>query len=86
MPFRLCNAPTRFTWVMNDIFIPFLDDFVLVYLDDILVFSRTWEDHVSHVKNVLDALKKKNCMSKCLSVNLVRPLWFTWVIVSKVNK
>jgi len=53
---------------MNDIFKPFLDDCVLVYLDDILVFSRKWEDHVSHVKKVLDVLQKENLsvkMSKC---------------------
>jgi len=62
------NASTTFMRVMNDIFIPFLDDFVLAYLDDILVFNRTWEDHVSHVKNVLNVLQKEELyvkMSKC---------------------
>ncbi len=39
IPFKLCNAPTMFMRVMNGIFRPFLNDFVLVYLDDILVFS-----------------------------------------------
>ena len=56
MPFKLANALATFTRVMNDIFKPFVDDFVLVYLDDILVYSRTWDDHVSHVKKVLDVL------------------------------
>ena len=45
--------------VMNDVFWPFLDDFVIVYLDDILVFSKTWEAHVGHVKQVLDTLKEE---------------------------
>jgi hypothetical protein len=50
MSFGLCNAPTTFMRVMNDVFRPFLDDFVIVYLDDILVFSGTWDEHVRHVK------------------------------------
>ena len=53
---------------MNDVFRPFIDDFVIVYLDEILVFSRTWKDHVMHVKKVLDVLKRdKLCvnLSKC---------------------
>lgn len=61
--------------VMNDIFRPFLDYFVLVYLVDIIFFSRTSEDHVSHVKRVLDVLKKEKLYVKISSVNLVRPLW-----------
>jgi hypothetical protein len=54
--------------VMNDVFKPFLDDFVIVYLDDILFFSRTWDEHVRHVKQVLDTLQREKLylkMSKC---------------------
>jgi hypothetical protein len=54
--------------VMNDVFMPFMDDFVIVYLDDILVFSGTWDEHVRHVKQVLDTLQRGNMyvkMSKC---------------------
>ena len=68
MPFGLCNAPATFMRVMNDVFRPFIDDFVIIYLDDILVFSKTWEEHIVHVKKVLDVLRKEKLsvkMSKC---------------------
>ena len=56
MMFGLCNALTTFMRVMNDVFMPFLDDFVILYLEDILIFSGTWDEHVRHVKKVLDTL------------------------------
>ena len=68
MPFGLCNAPATFMRVMNDLFRPFIDEFVLVYLDDILIFSKSWNEHVFHVKKVLDVLKKEKLyvkLSKC---------------------
>jgi hypothetical protein len=68
MSFGLCNAPTTFMQVMNDVFSQFLDDFVIVYLDDILIFSGNWDEHVRHVKQVLDTLKRENLhvkFSKC---------------------
>jgi hypothetical protein len=68
MPFGICNPPMTFVRVMNDVFLPFIDDFVIVYLDDILIFSRTWEEHVKHAKQVLDVLVREKLylkMSKC---------------------
>jgi hypothetical protein len=68
MPFGLCNASTTFMCVMNDVLGPFIDDFVIVYLDDILVFSGTWDEYVRHVKKVLDTLQREKLyvkLSKC---------------------
>lgn len=68
MSFGLCNALTTFMCVMNDVFRPFLDDFVILYLDEILIFRGTWDEHVRHVKKVLDSLQRKKLyvkLSKC---------------------
>ena len=68
MPFGLTNALATFMRLMNDVLIPFLDDFVIVYLDDILIFSKTWEEHLKHVKKTLDILKREKLhvkLSKC---------------------
>jgi hypothetical protein len=68
IPFGLCNAPATFMRVMNDVLRPFLDDCVIVYLDDILIFSKSREEHVKHVKQVLNVLREEKLflkMSKC---------------------
>jgi hypothetical protein len=68
MLFGICNAPKTFMRVMNDVFMDLLDDFVIIYLDDILIFSGTWYEHVRYVKQVLDTLKRENMyvkLSKC---------------------
>ena len=59
MPFGLTNAPATFQSTMNKILHPYLDVFVLVYLDDILIYSETLEDHIKNVKTVLEMLKSQ---------------------------
>ncbi|GBG74813.1 hypothetical protein CBR_g19325 [Chara braunii] len=58
MPFGLCNAPGTFQHTMNRIFHDYLDKFIVVYLDDILIFSRTVEEHAEHLKIVLGLLRQ----------------------------
>ena len=64
VPFGLTNAPAEFMSLMNKIFKEYTDKFVLVYLDDILVYSKTWEDHIRHVRLVLDRLRKEKLYAK----------------------
>lgn len=58
MPFGLCNAPGTFQSFINATLREYLDDFATAYLDDILIYSDTREEHIEHVNKVLDRLEK----------------------------
>jgi hypothetical protein len=64
MPFGLTNAPTTFMRLINDIFRAHLGRFVVIYLDDILIFSRTWDTHMQHVRQVLQILQEHKLQVK----------------------
>ena len=64
MPFGLTNAPATFQYLMNSIFQDFLDDFVIVYLDDIMIYSKTYEDHLIHLEKVFTKLQENKLYAK----------------------
>ena len=67
MPFGLTNAPAVFMDLMNRVCRPYLDKFVIVFIDDILIYSRTKEDHGKHLRLVLEKLREEvSCL--CLRV------------------
>ena len=68
MPFGLTKTPTTFCTLMNDVLFNFLDSFMVVYLDDIVIYNLTVEDHLVHLEKVINKLrqnllyvKKKKC-------------------------
>lgn len=64
MPFGLTNAPATFQTMMNSILQPYLNEFVIVYLDDIVIFSNSLEHHKEHVRKVLQTLRENELFAK----------------------
>ena len=64
LPFGLTNAPATFMHLMHQALRPFLDECALVFLDDILIYSKTLEEHEQHVRRVLDALREQKLYAK----------------------
>ena len=68
MSFGLSNAPSTFQSLMNDVFRPHLQKFVLVFFDDILIYSKTWVEHIQHIRMVFQLLRDHHLFlkrSKC---------------------
>ncbi len=85
LPFGLTNAPATFQSVMNRVFehpkflvdgkvnpLTAISDFVLVFIDDILIFSKTAQEHIEHVRIVMDVLRQNSILIKCLNAHGAR--------------
>jgi hypothetical protein len=87
MPFGLTNAPSTFMRLINHVLLTFIGRFVVVYFDDILIYSKNLDDHVVHVKSVLDVLRKERLfanLKRCTFYNCHNPI-FTHGIFSGVG-
>jgi len=64
MLFELTNAPATFCTFINDIFLEWFDHFVVIYINDILVYNNSMEDHVEHFRKVFQRLRENNLYVK----------------------
>jgi hypothetical protein len=64
MSFGLTNAPAYFMYLMNKVFMEYLDRFVIVFIDDILIFSKTMEEDEEHIRLVLEKLRSNQLYAK----------------------
>ena len=72
MPFGLTNAPTIFMCLMNNVLHKYLDKFVVVFIDDILIYSKTKEEHEEHLKIVLQVLREHQLYAKFSKCDLFK--------------
>jgi hypothetical protein len=64
MSFGLTNAPAYFMYLMNKVFMEYLDKFIIVFIDDILIFSKTMEEHEEHLRLLLEKLRSNQLYAK----------------------
>jgi transposase InsO family protein len=64
MPMGCCNAPSTFMSLMHSVFRPYLDKFVIIYVDDILIYSKTLDEHVAHLRQTLSVLREHKIYMK----------------------
>jgi len=84
MPFGVSNAPGVFMEYMNRIFHPFLDNFMVVFIDDILVYSKSEEEHAEHLRIVLRVLKENQLCAKLSKCEFwLREVSFLGHVISK---
>src|SRR5215813_12076078 len=73
MPFGLCNAQATFQATMNHIFAEYIDDFVVVYIDDLLVYSKMLEEHEEHLRKVLSKMDEHQLRARIPKCRFLQP-------------
>ena len=81
MHMGLSEAPGTFMCLMNHVFHPYIGIFVVVYFDDILVYSKSLRGHVTHVRTVLQTLRKERLYANMKSASLALISSFSWVLL-----
>lgn len=66
MPYGITGGPATFQSTMNNILAPYLKNFVLVFIDDILIYSHSWTDHLQHIEAIFQTLQDHVKTSKCV--------------------
>ena len=72
IPFGLTNAPTYFMRLMNNVLSKYLDKFVVLFIDDIPIYSKTKEEHDEHLQIILQVLREHKLYAKFSNVNSLR--------------
>jgi hypothetical protein len=86
MPFGLTNAPATFQCIMNTVFAHFLRKFVIIFLDDILIYSPSWSDHLLDLRTVLDKLRQTKFFAKMSKCSFGQTqIWYLGHIISEAG-
>ncbi len=72
MPFGLCNVPAIFQCLMNYILKKYLGDFILIYLNNIIIYSKIWKGHLNHLRLVFEALRGAGLMVKVKKCEFIK--------------
>ena len=78
MSFGLTNALAYFMYLMNNVFMEYLDKFVVVFIDDILIYSKTEEEHEEHLRLVLQKLREHQLYAKLSKCDFWLKEVFSW--------
>ena len=78
MAFGLTNAPTSFMFLMNSILSTYLEKFIIIFIDDILIYSKNEREHEEHLRIVLQVLREQQLYAKFSKCDFSKPKFNTW--------